>query len=55
MGGTVVWRKSKVQSPKSRVQSQTVSGQPRAAPVAWVQIEVLSETERRITYEDPGA
>jgi hypothetical protein len=21
----------------------------------WVKIEVLSETERRITYEDPGA
>jgi tRNA threonylcarbamoyladenosine biosynthesis protein TsaE len=34
-------------------------GERRAGDCApdpvWVQIEVLSETERRITYEDPGA
>ena len=24
-------------------------------PLRWVQFEVLGETERRITYEDPGA
>jgi tRNA threonylcarbamoyladenosine biosynthesis protein TsaE len=47
--------KSKVQGPKSKVQSlePEVAGQPQR--LRWVQIEVLSETERRITYEDPGA
>jgi tRNA threonylcarbamoyladenosine biosynthesis protein TsaE len=46
---------SKVQGPKSKVQSlePEVAGQPQR--LRWVQIEVLSETERRITYEDPGA
>jgi tRNA threonylcarbamoyladenosine biosynthesis protein TsaE len=44
-----------VQGPKSKVQSpeSEVAGQPQR--LRWVQIEVLSETERRITYEDPGA
>ena len=43
-----------VQSPESRVQSpkSAVSGQPQG--FRWVQIDVLSETERRIVYEDPG-
>jgi len=39
--------RSKVLSPESRVH-----GQP--APCRRVEIEVLSETERRITYEDSG-
>jgi tRNA threonylcarbamoyladenosine biosynthesis protein TsaE len=44
-----------VQSPKSKVQSlkSKVAGRPQG--MRWVQIEVLSETERRITYENPGA
>jgi tRNA threonylcarbamoyladenosine biosynthesis protein TsaE len=44
-----------VQSPKSKVQSlkSEVAGRPQG--MRWVQIEVLSETERRITYENPGA
>jgi tRNA threonylcarbamoyladenosine biosynthesis protein TsaE len=43
------------QSPKSKVQSleSKVAGQLQR--LRWLQIEVLSETERRITYEDPGA
>jgi tRNA threonylcarbamoyladenosine biosynthesis protein TsaE len=36
---------TKVQSPKSKVQSW----------LRWVQIETVSETERRIVYEDFGA
>jgi tRNA threonylcarbamoyladenosine biosynthesis protein TsaE len=46
--GEVQSPKSKVQSPKSKVAGQRQR-------LHWVQIEVLSETERRITYEDPGA
>jgi len=44
-----------VQSPKSGGQSleSKVAGRPQH--FRWVQIEVLSETERRIAYEDPGA
>jgi tRNA threonylcarbamoyladenosine biosynthesis protein TsaE len=44
-----------VQSPKSKVQSlkSKVAGRPEG--LRWVQIDVLSEMERRITYEDPGA
>ena len=45
--GEVQSSESKVQSPKS-----AVSGQPQG--FRWVQIDVLSETERRIVYEDPG-
>ena len=55
MGGTMVWP---VRSPKSKVpkvQKSKVSQSAGPAPVRWVQIEVLSETERRITYEDTGA
>jgi tRNA threonylcarbamoyladenosine biosynthesis protein TsaE len=46
---------SQVQSPKSKVQSleSGVAGLPQH--FRRVQFEVLSETERRITYEDPGA
>ena len=43
VGGTLV----------RRSRSQRQSGQPQG--LRWVQIEVLSETERRITYEDSGA
>jgi tRNA threonylcarbamoyladenosine biosynthesis protein TsaE len=45
---------SEVRSPKSEVQSPmpTVVGRPQGFRL--VQIDVLSETERRITYEDPG-
>jgi tRNA threonylcarbamoyladenosine biosynthesis protein TsaE len=46
--GEVQSLKSKVQSLESKVGGETQH-------VRWVQIEVLSETERRITYEDPGA
>jgi tRNA threonylcarbamoyladenosine biosynthesis protein TsaE len=42
-GGRV---KSEVRSPKSEV-----TGQPDG--LQWMRIEVLSETERRIIYEDP--
>jgi tRNA threonylcarbamoyladenosine biosynthesis protein TsaE len=40
--------------------AETAEGSQRRAGdcapyLAWVQIEVLSETERRFTYEDPGA
>ena len=46
----------KVQSPKSNVHSpQSTVHSPRITAVRWVNIEVLSETERRITYEDIGA
>jgi tRNA threonylcarbamoyladenosine biosynthesis protein TsaE len=41
-------RKSEVRGQKSEV-----SGQPHG--LRWVHIEVLSETERRITYEHPRA
>jgi tRNA threonylcarbamoyladenosine biosynthesis protein TsaE len=44
-----------VQSPKSKVQSLKSKAAGRPQRLRWVQIEVLSETERRITYEDPGA
>ncbi len=43
--GTVPSAESNVQSPTSKVPSPL-------PPCRWVQIEVLSETERRITYED---
>ena len=44
-----------VQSPKAKVQrlESIVAGQPQR--LRRVQIEFLSENERRITYEDPGA
>jgi tRNA threonylcarbamoyladenosine biosynthesis protein TsaE len=44
-----------VQSLKSKVQSLESEGTGLRQRLRWVQIEVLSETERRITYEDPGA
>ena len=48
-----------VQSPKSKVQSQehpvsSMQYPTSSIPLRWVQIETLSETERRITYEDIG-
>jgi len=50
-----------VQSPKSKVQSQprlhsrqSTLHAPRSA-LRWAKFEVLSDTERRITYEDIGA
>jgi len=53
---------SKVQSPKSEVRSSRPEAhvQPSAIfappqPFRWVQMDVLSETERRISYEDSGA
>jgi tRNA threonylcarbamoyladenosine biosynthesis protein TsaE len=54
--------KSKVQSPESRITDHAsritdhrslITGLPH--PFRLVQLEVLSETERRISYEDPGA
>ena len=47
------WLQS-VQSLKSGVQSleSSVAGQPQH--LRWVQLEVLSEMERRIVYEDTG-
>jgi tRNA threonylcarbamoyladenosine biosynthesis protein TsaE len=47
--------KSKVQGPKSKVQSLESKVADHLQRLRWLQIEVLSETERRITYEDPGA
>ena len=44
-----------VQSLKSKVQSLESEGTGLRQRLRWVQIEVLSETEWRITYEDPGA
>jgi len=58
-----------VQSPKSKVQSQesrvhgpqsTITNPPslitgQSQPHRWVHIETVSQTERRITYEDFGA
>jgi len=50
--------KGKARSPR-RAAEITADPESRAedgAPyLSWVQIEVLGETERRITYEDPGA
>ena len=43
------------QSLKSKVQSLESEAGGRVPRLAWVQIEVVSETERRITYEYPGA
>jgi len=45
----------RVQSLKSKVQSLESRAGGETQHVRWVQIEVLSENERRITYEDPGA
>jgi len=42
------------ESPKSKVQSLESKVTHHPQHVRWVQIEVLSETERRITYENPG-
>jgi len=42
-----------VQGPKSKVQSLKSKVAGRLHGLRWVQIEVLSETERCITYEDP--
>ena len=44
-----------VQSLKSKVPCLESEAGGRVSPLAWVQIEVLSETDRRITYEYPGA
>jgi tRNA threonylcarbamoyladenosine biosynthesis protein TsaE len=45
-----------VQSPKSKVQnSEDHSGRQALAQFRWVKIETVSETERRIIYEDTGA
>jgi tRNA threonylcarbamoyladenosine biosynthesis protein TsaE len=38
-----------VQSPKSKVQSQS------EIPIRWVRIEEVTQTERRIIYDDIGA
>jgi len=46
---------SRVQSPKSKVQSPKRAGVDRLVGLRSVQIDVLSETERRISYEDTGA
>ena len=52
---------SKVQSPEAGVSAAEAASISERRPgdcaphLAWVQIEVLSETERRITYDDPGA
>ena len=46
----VEWIERWEKSPRSKVQSPKSSGITR-----WVSIETLSETERRITYEDSGA
>jgi tRNA threonylcarbamoyladenosine biosynthesis protein TsaE len=44
-----------IQSPKSKVQSrQRVAGLD-LGQLRWVKIETISETERRIIYEDLGA
>jgi tRNA threonylcarbamoyladenosine biosynthesis protein TsaE len=43
-----------VQSLKSKVQSPEPAGVAEPVGLRMVQIDVLSETERRITYEDPG-
>jgi tRNA threonylcarbamoyladenosine biosynthesis protein TsaE len=40
---------------RSEVRGQKAEGSGEPRGLRWVQIEVLSETERRITYEDPGA
>src|SRR5882672_3985783 len=42
-----------VQCQKSEVRGQRSA--PKASGVRWVQFETLSETERRIQYEDIGA
>ena len=41
------------QRAEGRGQKSEVSGQPQG--FQWIQIEVLSEQERRINYENPGA
>jgi hypothetical protein len=46
--------KSKVQSPESRITHHASPTTSLAPPFRMVQIEVLSETERRISYEDFG-
>jgi len=47
--------KPEVKSPMSEVGSQKSEGKCLAMRLRWVRIEVLSETEREITYEDFGA
>ncbi len=42
---------AKHQIPSTQLQTPAAT---RVAPFRWVQIETLSETERRITYEDSG-
>jgi tRNA threonylcarbamoyladenosine biosynthesis protein TsaE len=42
------------QSPKSKVQGPMTAAVGRPQDIRLVQIDVLSETERRIIYEDPG-
>jgi tRNA threonylcarbamoyladenosine biosynthesis protein TsaE len=44
-----------VQGPKSGVESLEPEARRQAQQLRRVWIEVLSENERRITYEDPGA
>ncbi len=42
-------------SPKSEVRRRKAAVNRQPHDLRWVRIEVLSETERRITYEYPGA
>jgi tRNA threonylcarbamoyladenosine biosynthesis protein TsaE len=44
-----------VQRPKSKVQSPMPAADGRPRNLRWVRIDVVSETERCIHYEDPGA
>jgi tRNA threonylcarbamoyladenosine biosynthesis protein TsaE len=48
-GVTVIEWADKIQSPKAAIHS------PQIAGLRWVNIEVVSEKERRISYEDFGA
>src|SRR5438105_13829912 len=43
-----------IQSPKSKVQSGEIPQRCSVQNLRWIKIETLSETERRILYEDPG-
>jgi tRNA threonylcarbamoyladenosine biosynthesis protein TsaE len=52
--GSVQSLNSKVQSPESNDHGP-LSAPRTLPPLRWVQIESLSDTQRRITYEDIGA
>jgi tRNA threonylcarbamoyladenosine biosynthesis protein TsaE len=43
-----------VQSPESKVRRPWAGDRGQRGQLRWVRFEVLSETERRIIYEDPG-